>query len=318
MQKSAPAMTWRKMLLVGSCALTFPLLLNGCGALLVTGAGAGAQVAQEDRSIGTMMYDEKVEQESYKILKSNTLLSQSKDMSVTVTCFNGNVLLTGQTINKDYIKWVVKQIEKLEHVRRVYNYVTLQAPVPASVVTSDTMITSKVKTQLLFGKGIDSNNIKVVTENANVFLMGIVTRDAGTRATNEALGVEGVRRVYQIFDYIQVPTYTTNGPQAEENLQVTPVKGKKSDYYNQSRSGRTNYGDSNHVVYDQYNYSSQGYNHPVQPTSGQAVGGNTQLQDSVYRPPVPVEDSTYVPPVQSEQNGGAYIIDDNSPGALVQ
>lgn len=143
MQKSAPAMTWRKMLLVGSCALTFPLLLNGCGALLVTGAGAGAQVAQEDRSIGTMMYDEKVEQESYKILKSNTLLSQSKDMSVTVTCFNGNVLLTGQTINKDYIKWVVKQIEKLEHVRRVYNYVTLQAPVPASVVTSDTMITSR-------------------------------------------------------------------------------------------------------------------------------------------------------------------------------
>lgn len=305
MQKS-----WSKLLLVGSCALAFPMLLNGCGALIAGGAGAGAQVSQDERSIGTMMHDETVEQNAYKILKSNTLLSKTEDMSVTVTCFNGNVLLTGQTINRDYIKWVVKQIEQLEHVRKVYNYVTLQKPVPASVVTSDTMITSKVKTQLIFGKGIDSNNIKVVTENGNVFLMGIVTRDAGTRATNEALGVEGVRRVYQIFDYIEVQSYTTNGPQAEENLRVTPVKGKKSDYYNQTRSGRTNYGESNPVVYDQYNYGSQ--------SMGQPQGGYAPVQDSVYTPSEPLNDSTYVPPVQTQQNGGAYIIDDNGPGSLVQ
>ena len=113
------------------------------------------------------------------------------------------MLITGQTINKDYIKWCVKQIEKLEHVRQVYNYATLQKPVPASVISSDSYITSKIRTQLLFGKDINSNRFKVVTENGNVYLMGIVTKDESKRAINTVLGISGVRKVYHIFDYME-------------------------------------------------------------------------------------------------------------------
>ncbi|MBU3845312.1 MAG: BON domain-containing protein [Candidatus Anaerobiospirillum pullicola] len=301
MRKSATALALKKAILVGTVACALPVMLNGCGALLVAGGAGGVAASQDSRGFSTMLYDETLEQESYKILKNNTLLSQPEEMHVTITAFNGNVLLTGQSVNRDYIKWVVKQIEQLEHVRKVYNYVTLQKPVPASVTSHDAWITSKVKSQLLFGKGIDSNNIKVVTENGKVFLMGIVTHDAANRAINTTLGVDGVLRVYHIFDYVS--TTPGNEGTADERLNVTPVKGKKSDYYNQAPQGNTNYGESNPAVYGQ----------SLPPVQGRTVTGTN--------------DSTYVPPVQSQQNGGAYIIEDTpvteplvtpgTPGALV-
>lgn len=244
-----------QLALVGACCL----MLNGCGLIIAAGAGAtGATAVQQDsRSIYNMAYDEQIEQKSYRFLKSNALLSKPEDLRISVTAFNGNVLITGQTINKDYLKWVVKKIEDLEHVRKVYNYATLQKPVSAAVVSNDSFITSKIKTQLLLGKEINSNRFKVVTENGNVFLMGIVNKDESTRAINTVLQIEGVRKVYHIFDYIDDNVYKGNGAsKVEDDLVVTPQKGAKADYQK------------------------------------------------------PVRNSTYVPPVQSQQNGGAVIMDE--------
>lgn len=224
-----------QLALVGACCL----MLNGCGLIIAAGAGAGGATAvhQDSRSIYNMAYDEQIEQKSYRFIKSNTLLSKPEDLRISVTAFNGNVLITGQTVNKDYLKWVVKQIEGLDHVRKVYNYATLQKPVPASVISSDSFITSKIKTQLLLGKEINSNRFKVVTENGNVFLMGIVNKDESKRAINTVLQIEGVRKVYHIFDYIDDTVYKGNAAsQAEENLVVSPQKGAASSYQKPQRN----------------------------------------------------------------------------------
>lgn len=259
---------WKKLALVGACCVAMPLILNGCGLIVAAGAGGAgaAAVSQDSRSLYTMAYDEGIEQQSYRFIKSNSLLSKPEDLKISVTAFNGNVLITGQTVNRDYLKWVVKRIEGLEHVRKVYNYATLQKPVPASVVSSDSLITSKVKAQLLFGKDINSNRFKVVTENGNVFLMGIVNRDESKRAINTVLGIDGVRKVYHIFDYIDDTVYKGNGAQSEERITVTPQKGSSSSYQKPQRN------------------------------------------------------SSYVPPVQTQQNGGAYIMDepmDSGPSSLL-
>lgn len=267
-----------------------PVLTTGCGALLLGGGAAGgAAVAQDSRSFSTMVYDDGIEQKGYEILKSNSLLSKPEDTSVSITCFNGNVLITGQTVNRDYIKWVVKEIEGLEHVRKVYNYATLQKPVPASVVSSDALITSKVKTQLLFGKDISSNRFKVVTENGNVYLMGIVTKDESARAINTVLKISGVRRVYHIFDYIEEQKYQGNGANEEESILVSPQKRGQNNYNKPVRSSNyQDYSNSDGTYAPQQRYGS-------------------------YEP-----SSTYVPPVQQQQNGGAYIMDEPAPQAAPQ
>lgn len=232
------AKSWKKLALVGACCVAMPLMLNGCGLIIAAGAGGAgvAAVQQDSRSIYNMAYDEGIEQNAYRFIKSNSVLSKPEDLRITVTAFNGNVLITGQTINRDYLKWVVKQIEGLEHVRKVYNYATLQKPVPSTVVSSDALITSKIKAQLLFGKDINSNRFKVITENGNVFLMGIVNRDESKRAINTVLGIDGVRKVYHIFDYIDDTVYKGNGAQVEEKITVSPQKGSASDYQKPQRN----------------------------------------------------------------------------------
>lgn len=294
---SALNLTWQKMGLVGAM-ISLPFLVNGCGALFVSGASATAstQVTQDSRDFSTMIYDEGIEQKSYEILKSNTLLSNPENLSISITAFNSNVLITGQTINKDYLKWVVRQIEQLEHVRKVYNYATLQKPVSASVVSKDAYITSQVKARLLFGKDINSNRFKVVTENGNVFLMGIVTHDEAKRAINEALKIDGVRKVYHIFDYIEVQSYSVNGAQSEENLVVTPVKGNKADYQNPNQI--------------QYRQPFQGIPQPVSQTVSQPMA--QPVSQPVANPQMQ-QNSSYVPPVNQQQNGGAYIIEETPP-----
>lgn len=232
------AKSWKKLALVGACCVAMPLMLNGCGLIIAAGAGGAgvAAVQQDSRSIYNMAYDEGIEQNAYRFIKSNSVLSKPEDLRISVTAFNGNVLITGQTINRDYLKWVVKQIEGLEHVRKVYNYATLQKPVPSTVVSSDALITSKIKAQLLFGKDINSNRFKVITENGNVFLMGIVNRDESKRAINTVLGIDGVRKVYHIFDYIDDTVYKGNGAQVEEKITVSPQKGSASDYQKPQRN----------------------------------------------------------------------------------
>lgn len=232
------AKSWKKLALVGACCVAMPLMLNGCGLMIAAGAGGAgvAAVQQDSRSIYNMAYDEGIEQNAYRFIKSNSVLSKPEDLRIAVTAFNGNVLITGQTINRDYLKWVVKQIEGLEHVRKVYNYATLQKPVPSTVVSSDALITSKIKAQLLFGKDINSNRFKVITENGNVFLMGIVNRDESKRAINTVLGIDGVRKVYHIFDYIDDTVYKGNGAQVEEKITVSPQKGSASEYQKPQRN----------------------------------------------------------------------------------
>ena len=228
----------KKWAAVGACCLVMPFVLNGCALAIAGAAGAGgaAAVHQDNRSLYNMAYDEGIEQQSYRLIKSNSLLSKPEDLRISVTAFNGNVLITGQTINRDYIKWVVKKIEGLEHVRKVYNYATLQKPVSARVVSSDSYITSKVKAKLLLGKDINSNRFKVVTENGNVFLMGIVNKDESKRAINTVLGIDGVRKVYHIFDYIDDNVYQGNSGEHEGPINVTPQKGNSASYQRPQRN----------------------------------------------------------------------------------
>ena len=47
----------------------------------------------------------------------------------------------------------------------------------------------------------DMNDIKVITENAEVFLMGLVKESQANKAVDIARNISGVSRVYKAFEY---------------------------------------------------------------------------------------------------------------------
>lgn len=188
-----------------AAALSSTLLLNGCAAVLLGGAaaGTGAVIGSDSRSVDIQMYDEQIEQDCKRILSDHRSDSDSKVFNVSVVAINGNVLLAGQTKNQAYYKSCLSKIKNVQYVRHVYDYVENRSPISQSAMSNDAWITSKVKSQLLFGKNISSGRFKVFTEDKVVFLMGYVTHDEANRAVNQVKNnVSGITKVVTIFDYM--------------------------------------------------------------------------------------------------------------------
>ena len=66
---------------------------------------------------------------------------------------------------------------------------------------NDAWLTTKTKTAMLAAKGLHSAQIKVVTENSVVYLMGLVNHQQANLATSVARRVSGVRKVIRVFQY---------------------------------------------------------------------------------------------------------------------
>lgn len=181
--------------------LIIPLvLLQGCAPVVATGAVAtGVIVAKDPRTTGTMIDDKGIQfKASSAINEDETLGGQ---VHINVTSYNGVVLLSGETPTAEMRARAEQLVQGVEKVRRVYNEITVAAPSSGLTRSSDTLITTKVKTRMLTEKDFDSGRVKVVTENGTVYLMGLLSQREAAVATEISRSVSGVQRVVRLFEY---------------------------------------------------------------------------------------------------------------------
>jgi osmotically-inducible protein OsmY len=69
--------------------------------------------------------------------------------------------------------------------------------------SNDTIITSKVKARFADANKFNLFHVKVVTEAAVVYLLGIVTEQEAADAVEIARTTSGVRKVVKMFEYCQ-------------------------------------------------------------------------------------------------------------------
>ena len=67
---------------------------------------------------------------------------------------------------------------------------------------NDTYLTCLVKVALLTSESTNALRIKVITENATVYLMGLVTRAEAQTAVDEIVQISGVMKIVKVFEYI--------------------------------------------------------------------------------------------------------------------
>ena len=90
----------------------------------------------------------------------------------------------------------------VEKVRSVHNELTVISPnSELSARTNDSFITTKVKGRFVEASTFPPNAVRVVTERAVVYLMGIVSKQEGNAAGEIAATTEGVARVVKVFEY---------------------------------------------------------------------------------------------------------------------
>lgn len=178
------------------------LLLQGCvGAVVVGSAAVGTKAATDPRTVGTQVDDSTLE------LRVNSALAKDeqikKEARVNVTAYQGKVLLTGQAPNTDLSSRAKQIAVGVEGTTEVFNEIRQGQPIGLGTASSDTWITTKVRSQLLSSDQVKSSNVKVTTENGEVFLMGLVTEREGQAAADIASRVSGVKHVTTAFTLLK-------------------------------------------------------------------------------------------------------------------
>ena len=182
--------------------LSSALLLQGCIAGVVVGSAAVAtKTATDPRTVGTQVDDGTLEARVESALSKDQQLK--KEARVVATAYQGKVLLTGQSPNADLTARAKQIAMGVEGTSEVYNEIRQGTPVSLSTASSDTWITTKVRSQLLTSDTVKSSNVKVTTENGEVFLLGLVTQQEGQSAAQIASQVSGVKHVTTAFTYVK-------------------------------------------------------------------------------------------------------------------
>lgn len=175
------------------------LLLQGCAPAVVGGAAAGAGVAYDRRTTGTVIDDQGIEfKAKYALFNDKEIHDQSH---INVTSYNGIVLLTGETPSESLKQKVTTEVKQIPKVRRIHNELAIAAPSALPSRSSDAWITSKIKAKMTTDERTDPFHIKVVTARGIVYLMGLVSRAEADQAVSLVKNTAGVQRVVKIFEY---------------------------------------------------------------------------------------------------------------------
>ncbi len=172
--------------------------LQGCVEMMVGSAVVGTFAATDRRTFGAQTEDKSI------VIKGETRLSRAlgETAHINVSSFNRRALLTGEVADEQAKESAEREMRAIEGVQAVSNELQIAGLSNYSSRSSDALITTKVKASFVDTKDLYGSAFKVVTEASVVYLMGRVTQREGNLAGEVARGVNGVRKVVKVFDYI--------------------------------------------------------------------------------------------------------------------
>ncbi|NHB87448.1 division/outer membrane stress-associated lipid-binding lipoprotein [Photorhabdus tasmaniensis] len=177
------------------------VMLQGCiGAAVIGSAAVATKTATDPRTIGQQVDDGTLEARISNALNKDKQIKER--IRVITTAYQGKVLLTGQSPDSSLSDRAKQIASRVDGAHVVYNEIRQGKPVQLSTASKDTWLTTKVRSKILASDTVKSSNIKVVTENGEVFLLGILTKQEGNAAAKIASETDGVKRVTTAFTYL--------------------------------------------------------------------------------------------------------------------
>lgn len=169
------------------------LSVTGCFPAFVGGTALIGSTIAEERSTGDQIDD-------------NLIMVKIKDQyaqyditevfeRVSVTVFEGRVLLTGSVTTHEFQEQAGQLAWKVSGVKEVINEIEVSDK-ELTDRAKDAWISSAIRSKLLIAKGVNSLNFAVDTNNQVVFLIGIAQNEEELETVlNTAASIKGVKRV---------------------------------------------------------------------------------------------------------------------------
>tara|TARA_B110000467_G_C18271275_1_gene452516 strand:+ start:608 stop:1201 length:594 start_codon:yes stop_codon:yes gene_type:complete len=175
-------------------------VLQSCAVATVVGITAGATMASDRRSFGNQIDDQSIEFTAHNDLAKQKALNDNTNLHVISV--NGTILIVGQAPNTYLRDLAVKTVTQVKGVIQIHNQIRISSNTSITTQTNDIWLTSKVKSALFASDKVSAKDIKVVTENGEVFLLGLVTQKEADFAIGIARNISGVNKVFKAFEYI--------------------------------------------------------------------------------------------------------------------
>ena len=173
--------------------LTSFLLYSCVGSSSVGVFGSGVSVAFDPRTVG-MQIDDSIMQ---KNLMSRLALTEKKYLlSISVKVLDGNIFLSGKVDDPEEKLKITKMAWETKGIRSVKSAIAIKGETNFKGTAKDVLITSQLRTALIFNKRIKATNYNIDTINGKTYIFGIgMTSDEKKEVIKEAQEVYGVKEV---------------------------------------------------------------------------------------------------------------------------
>jgi len=170
------------------------LLLSGCVGAGSQGVfGTGVSVALDPRSLGTQI-DDSIMQKN--LAARLALKDKNYILSINIKVIDGRIFITGKVNDPEEKLQITKLSWEIKGVRSVKNDIRIKEDFNFKQSAKDLLITSQLRTALIFNKEIKATNYQIDTYKKKIFIYGIArTSEERKNVINEAKEILDVENV---------------------------------------------------------------------------------------------------------------------------
>ena len=168
------------------------LFLTSCAKNIGT-FGKGVTIGFDPRTVG-MQIDDTIMQ---KNLVARLSLSEKKYfLNIQVEVLDGRIFLSGKVNEPEEKIKITKLAWETKGVREVKNAITIKGNSNFKQTAKDILITSQLRTALIFNKKTKARNYTLETINKNIYIFGIaMDKEEKKEVINEANKIYDVEKV---------------------------------------------------------------------------------------------------------------------------
>ena len=170
------------------------IILSGCVGVSSQGIfGTGVSIALDPRTVGTQIDDSIMQ----KNLTAKMIIRDKKHLiSVKTKVLDGRIFLTGKVDNPEEKLQLTKLAWEIKGARSVRNDIKIKEEFNFQRSAKDILITSQLRTALIFNKNIKATNYQIDTYKKKIYVYGIALtseeKDLVISEAKEILDVEDV------------------------------------------------------------------------------------------------------------------------------
>ena len=155
--------------------------------------GSGVSIAYDPRTVG-MQIDDSIMQKN--LIGRLTLTDKKYIISISAKVLDGNIYLSGKVDEPEEKLKIIKMAWETKGARSVQSTVTIKGNNNFKSTAKDILITSQLRTALIFNKLTKATNYTIDTINGKIYIFGIaMTKKEKEKVISEADQIHGVKDI---------------------------------------------------------------------------------------------------------------------------